>query len=250
MFLKRSTLQNIATGKPGERLTSWLSTPQGDGPFPAVVLLHGCGGLERYTLHRTMWRGLRQHAALLNKNGYATLIVDSFGPRGIKDGCRHPLKYHPLQVSDARDAFDHLAGLPFVDKERIGLVGLSLGGGTALRIAAAKDDDYSAFVAYYPYCERGKFNQFYRPLLIMVGAKDDWTPACLCRDLEEHLRTSQVSEVRDFELVVYPGAHHSFDLPITGVYSIEGHTVAQDHKARKDSQSRMVAFFDQYLFRH
>ncbi len=242
-----STPQNIATGKPGERLTSWLSTPEGDGPFPAVVLLHGCTGLERNTSHRTVWRGLRRHAALLNKNGYATLVVDSFGSRGITDGCRHPLKYYPLQVSDARDAFDHLSGLPFIDKERIGLVGLSLGGGTALRIAAAKDDNYSAFVAYYPYCDRS-INPFKRPLLIMVGAKDDWTPARLCRNLEERLR--QVFEAQDFELVVYPNAHHSFDLPITGVHSVEGHTVAQDHKARKDSQGRMLAFFDQYLSRH
>ncbi|MDE0203761.1 MAG: alpha/beta hydrolase [Rhodospirillaceae bacterium] len=132
------TLTAIATDEPDATLTSWLAKPDGDGPFPAVVLLHGCSGTELNTSHRTVWRGLNNHAVLLNDYGYVTLIVDSFGPRSITDGCQTGSKYHPVQISDADAAFDHLASLPFVDAERIGFVGLARDGGTALSLPMPK----------------------------------------------------------------------------------------------------------------
>ena len=156
-------------------------------------------------------------------------------------------KYYPLQVSDAYAAFDHLASLPFVDEDRIGLVGQSLGGGTAIRVAARGygriTPGYSAAVAYYPYCD-----YIYRldlPLLILIGAEDDWTPARLCRDLAPR-------DPDRIELVVYPDAHHSFDLPMQGPFYVEGrngrfHTVQGNPEATRDSQARMLAFFDKHL---
>ena len=159
------TVTSLVTDTGEEAFTSWLAKPEGNGPFPAVVLMHGCSGTERNTSHQTVWRGLNGHAALLNDYGYVTLIVDSFGPRRITDGCQTGGKYYPLQVSDAHAAFDHLASLPFVDDERIGFVGLSLGGGTALRLALGSSVDsrtregrgsYAALVAYYPWCEAAR----------------------------------------------------------------------------------------------
>ena len=129
------TVTLIATEEPETTLTSWLAKPQGEGPFPAVVLMHGCNGTERHTRHKTVWRGLNRHAVLLDDYGYVTLIVDSFGPRGIADGCQTGGEYYPVQVGDARAAHDHLASLPFVDGERIGFVGPSLEGGDALQRA-------------------------------------------------------------------------------------------------------------------
>ena len=127
------TVTSIATEEPETTLTSWLAKPQGEGPFPAVVLMHGCSGTERHTTHKTVWRGLNRHAVLLNDYGYVTLIVDSFGPRGIADGCQTGGEYYPVQVGDARAAHDHLASLPYVDGERIGFVGPSPEGGDALQ---------------------------------------------------------------------------------------------------------------------
>ena len=237
----QGTATRIATDGSDAGFVSWLAKPEGDGPFPAVVLLHGCSGLERDTPHRTVWRGIGRHAALLNDNGYVTLIVDSFGPRGIADGCRTGGKYYPVQVGDARAAFDHLAALPFVDGARIGLVAFSLGGGTALFMAAnvgQGTEGYAAHVAYYPYC-----NMMYidHPVLILIGAEDDWTPAHLCRYLH------QMNADRPVELTVYPDAHHSFDMPIPQMVVFEGHKVAQNVDARRDSQARMLAFLGRHL---
>ena len=244
----QGTATSIASDETDTPLTSWLAKPEGDGPFPAVVLAHGCSGLERNTSHRTVWRGLGRHAALLNENGYVTLILDSFGPRRITDGCQTGAKYYFLQVNDAHAALDHLASLPFVDGDRIGLVGLSLGGGTALRLAARgfgrAGPGYRAVVAYYPYCS-DYFVEFELPVLILIGSDDDWTPARLCRAIASR-------DPDRIVLVVYPDAHHSFDLPMQGPYTVEGmpgiyHTVAGNDGARRDSQARMLAFFAKHL---
>ena len=253
------TVTSIATGEPGVRIDSWLAKPEGKGPFPAVVLMHGCSGTERNTTHQTVWRGLNAHAALLNKNGYVTLIVDSFGPRRISDGCQTGGKYYSVQVSDAHAAFDHLASLPFVDADRIGFVGLSLGGGTALQLALRSSINlraregrgtYAALVAYYPWCETSWAYSLKRPVLILIGEKDDWTPTWRCETLRNIAETARNKPT--LEMTVYPDAHHSFDLPMRGPYYVEGmsgrfHTVQGDPAARRDSQARMLAFFARHL---
>jgi len=228
-------------------LNAWLGKPDDEGPFPTVVLLHGCSGTERSTSHHTVWRGLNRHADLLNENGYATLILDSFGPRGISDGCTRPADYLPMRMADARAALDHLRALPSIDPDRIGLVGLSLGASTALSAVsnfAARDrrgGGYAAVVAFYPWCAPS-YTRFDAPILILIGEDDDWTPADLCRQLEDRLGAEN-----DITLAVYAGAHHSFDLPMPGRFVIEGHVVAPNDAARLDAQSRMVDFFDTHL---
>ena len=55
-------------------LSAELTRPEGEGPFPAVVMLHGCNGLWR------PWDDL--WAGRLVRWGYVAFQVDSFGPRG------------------------------------------------------------------------------------------------------------------------------------------------------------------------
>ena len=253
------TVTPIATDRGDAPFTTWLAKPEGDGPFPAVVLVHGCAGTQRNTSHQTDWRGMNGHATLLNDNGYVTLIVDSFGPRGITDDCQTGGKYYPLQISDAYDAFDHMASLPYVERKRIGLVGFSLGGGTAMQLALRnsvkhreKQDrsTYAALVAYYPWCEVTWAYSLVRPVQILIGSEDDWTPADQCNALRELAKQSTRKPV--VELVIYPGAHHSFDMPMRGPYYIEGepgvfHTVQGNPAARRDSQARMLGFFETHL---
>ena len=258
-FLPQGAAISIANAEADKGPEFLISKPDGDGPFPAVVLTHGCGGTGRNTPYPTVWRGLKNHAALLNRNGYATLIVDSFHQRRITDGCQKALSYYPVQIRDAHAAFDRLAALPWVDSDRIGFVGQSLGGGTALRLAQRKRvkvrirkgrGTFAALVAYYPWCEPGWSSSLVRPILILIGDEDDWTPADRCKRL--HDRAERASHKPVVRLKVYPRAHHSFDLPMKGPFYVEGgggkmHTVQGDAGARNDSQRRMIAFFDKYL---
>ena len=101
-----------------------LSKPEGPGPFPAVVILHTCGGVRSHTSR--FWPDvLRQH-------GYVALTVDSFGSRGLTP-CpnrliRPGVDYVTELAPDAFGALDYLASLPGVDKNRIAEIGFSLGG--------------------------------------------------------------------------------------------------------------------------
>src|SRR5262245_41385648 len=58
--------------------------PDGGGPFPAVVLLHGCGGLYGEALWTT-W--VAPWVELFRTRGVVTAVVDSFGPRGVQQVC-------------------------------------------------------------------------------------------------------------------------------------------------------------------
>ncbi len=233
-----------------------LFQPKGAGPFPAVVLVHGCDGLQRDTFHRTVWRGTARHAASLKENGYVALIVDSFGARGIADGCRNPLRYHAVQMEDAYAALGHLSALPFVDGARIGLVGFSLGGSAALVLAQHRrsggraDGTFAALVAFYPWCEADWAYSLVRPVAILIGERDDWTPAWRCTALAGLARSRAGGP--PLELVLYPDAHHAFDMPIAAPLRVPGaegryHTVAADDAARRDAARRMLSFFDRHL---
>ena len=222
-------------------LTGRLKKPDGVGPFPAVVLLHGCGGISQRRDHR--W------AERLTGWGYVTLQVDSFGPRGLSSVCtysgRDATDILQQRVTDAYDAKRYLAGLPFVDRSRIAVMGWSHGGSTTLQALHKKTDDpFRAAVAFYPRCE-GILTGLNAPLVILIGEADDWTPAGRC--VEKMPKEQAASEVT---LKVYPGAYHGFDMVgananvrgSTGMHHLQYHP-----EAEKDSIFRVKAFFEKYL---
>ena len=222
-------------------LTGRLKKPEGDGPFPAVVMLHGCGGISLRRDNR--W------AERLAGWGYVALLVDSFGPRGLSSVCtysgRDSIDILQQRVTDAYDAKRYLAGLPFVDRSRIAVMGWSHGGATTLGTLYLKTDDpFRAAIAYYPSCQR-MLTGLNAPLLILIGEADDWTPAGRC--VEKMPKEQAASEVT---LKVYPGAYHGFDTPganatvrgSTGMHHIQHHP-----EAEKDSIIRAKAFLEKYL---
>jgi len=84
-------------GKPVMQ-TGILTKPEGNGPFPAVVLLHGCGGIQDGNTRSEAW------SKRLVNWGYTTLQVDSFGPRGVKSVCDKPGRLIPDRARDAYNA--------------------------------------------------------------------------------------------------------------------------------------------------
>ena len=250
----------IVADHDGTTLAGYLAKPQGEGPFPAVVLMHGCGGLQKNTSEQTTWRAMSDHADLLNENGYVTLILDSFSPRGV-ESCggdfNNSMRLFPLLVKDSEPAFDYLVSLSFVDEARIGYAGFSLGGVAALHVASNHrqnarnprvDRDYAASVAYYPHC--GEWEKIYdfangRPLTILIGADDTWTPTPLCRALADHWAD-------DVDIEIYSNAYHGFDLPTSRRKQFTGvdgkvRIWGANPEARRKSQARMLTFFEEHL---
>jgi len=222
-------------------LAGTLNKPPGDGPFPAIVLLHGCGGIQPKRDHR--W------AERLSGWGYVTLQVDSFKPRGISNVCTYSgkdsINIVEKRVNDAYDAKTYLAGLPFVDRGRIAVMGWSHGGTTTLQtLYKGKADPFRAAVAFYPSCRR-ILTGLNATLLILIGEADDWTPADRCVSMMPKGKGS--SEVT---LKVYPGAFHGFDTAgansnvrgAGGMHRIEHHP-----KAEADSIIQVKGFFEKHL---
>jgi dienelactone hydrolase len=201
-----------------------VSKPDGPGPFPAVVIVHDCSGLgPRSSGAPGRW------AKELVGRGYVVVMPDSFGSRGYPHGvCTVGLSERRIDVSPERRAEDAYAALayaralPYVDGRRVGIMGGSHGGSTtlatlmALRYAAdspprAAGAGFAAGVALYPRCavRSGGVYRPLAPLLILIGDKDDWTPAGPCRSLAEAAQQAGYPVA----IKVYPGAHHAFDSP-------------------------------------
>lgn len=230
------------------QLRGKLYRPKGAGPFPAVVLMHGCGGWQPAVTY-----SLQNHAEYLTRHGYVVLSLDSFGPRRNSGGkvCE---SYKALgdarnyRSYDAFDALKYLQSQSFVSPDNIFLMGQSNGGSVAINVAKASapkkygktSQGFRGVVAYYPWCGTfgGNNVDLGAPLMVFGGAKDDWVPPTGCKKVR--------ANGSDLEVKIYPNAAHSFDLEIMQ-QRYGGHLVGFDQHATQDSRTQMLAFFDQHL---
>lgn len=190
-------------------LTGELYLPRGTGPFPTLILLHGCSGVGANIVGWAQW---------LQWEGYAALVLDSFGGRGLQRVC---------------------------------------GDGSVFSGSARSSDRYPdvrlrGFVAFYPACGNVGSYRARPPLLILHGAADDWTPAEPCRYLAEAAR----GDGRDVTFVLYPGAHHAFDVTtlarptrVLDARGGRGATIAYDPAARRDAEKRLREFLRRHFGR-
>jgi dienelactone hydrolase len=151
-------------------------------PYPAVVVLHGCNGMFGHSA---------VIADRLSVSGYATLAVDSLGPRvrGITNRCDKGL---PEQAFDAYAALRDLSQLDFVDPARVAVLGESEGGYQALHLmdhdspaAQFFTERFRAAIVYYPYCDIPAAKMT-GPTLILIGEADETSPVEQCRDMVAH----------------------------------------------------------------
>ncbi len=227
---------------PATPLIGYLSKPDGAGPFPAVVHLHGCTGLTE--------RMRRDTAGRMANWGYVSLFVDSFATRGLADDCvTPPADRH----ADAMGALSYLATLPFIDPQRIALVGHAQGGAAALQVASERPYrlfdmpdglSYRAVVAFYPRCNAAR-QTLALPTLILIGELDAWSPIKLCEWWMQR-RDGRGAPVK---LVVYPEAFHGFDDPgiRNGMDFTFGHWIKYDPDAAAQATGELAEFLTDNL---
>lgn len=218
--------------------------PAGAGPFPFVVLLHGCGGLK----HEASWTLLvRPWADLFRTHGIGTAVVDSFGPRGVDQVCTgNVAAWAVRRADDAYSTRAWLAAQPNVDAQRIAVMGMSNGGRTvlaALRTTPQRPERFVAGVALYPGCQTDVSSNFYAPLLVLIGKADTVTPAHFC----EQMHAAQPASAPALRLIVYPRGPHAFDMRLPD-RTVLGMRLGYDPQADADARRQVIDFLAAYGF--
>lgn len=225
-------------------------------PVPAVVILHGSGGIDG--------RGA-YHAQALNQSGIATLEVFMFPQGGrFKGG-------HTTTLTHAYGALQFLARHPAVDPRKIGVMGFSWGGNLALRTASKQThrsffaDGHPMFAAHAAYygvwwlheklardaATVGVYAELTgAPVLLVSGGKDDYGPPDAAQLFYNALPAPAQAPLT---LLHYPSATHGFDSPAGSDRSLFDPTAHlgkggqvrfyRDADAAEDARSKTLAFF-------
>lgn len=182
----------------------------GTGRLPAVVLVHGSGGIVSFVDAWAQW---------LNGMGVATFEMDSFTGRGIVSTGNDQAQLGRLtMIGDSYRALELLAKHPLIDPERIALMGFSRGGTVVLyaslqrfqRMHGPAGAAFAAYIPFYPDCGTTYIDEddmVNRPIRIFQGSADDYQPVAPCRVYVERLRQAG----KDAKLTEYAGARHVFD---------------------------------------
>jgi dienelactone hydrolase len=235
-------------------LHAQLYKPDGDGPFPAVIALHGCGGLASHS--DPVLPRYRDWAEQLLKAGSAVLLPDSYGSRELGPQCRvkeRRVRARRERVADIMASRQWLVQQPWAARGRISLLGWANGGSAllwAVRPQLSSRDvepDFRSAVAFYPNCSASSGLGWSArvPTLLLIGAKDDVNSPLACRQMVDGARGRSALA----RIVVYPGALHDFDRANLPVHALAGTSDAAlpesghlgtDAEARADSQKRVA----------
>ena len=234
-------------------LHAQLYKPDGEGPFPTVIALHGCGGLAGRA--EPVLPRYREWAEQFVKDGKAVLLPDSFGSRGLGPQCRvkePKVRARRERVEDVMAARQWLTRQTWVAQDRISLIGWAHGASALLwavrpqLVTRGTEPDFRSAVAFYPNCRisAGLGWSTRVPTLLLIGAQDDVSSPAACRQMVEGARGRSALA----QIVVYPGASHDFDranLPLRSIAGSDaalperGH-IGTDADARRDAQRRVT----------
>lgn len=219
------------------RLKAVVYKPAGEGPFPVVVGLHGCAGLNNSGgLVSSRYRDWGQRLAAA---GFAVVFPDSYGSRGLSSQCsvRKPaVRTDHERVADVQATRAWVQQQSWAIGERLALVGWSTGGITALWAVrprlVPKDGkpDFRSAVAFYPGCRRLANAAWSArvPTLILIGGADDQVTPRACQQMVAGTKGRSARVV----LHVYPGAYHDFDHPNRRIQVRSGLAFSADGSGR------------------
>jgi dienelactone hydrolase len=209
------------------------------GPAPGIVILHGARGIGRNTIYERLAEQLTQrgHNAFIFQ--YLSAVEPPPSPpagkaqpaKATQARVKTPPKKRGVDAGAQTRAIDTaiaaVQALSYVDHERIGIFGLSLGGFHALAIAS-RDTRIGAVVDMFGAMPRpvGPTVERMPPTLILHGDRDAVVPVRRAQELAKLLKTIGATH----ELKIYKGQGHSF----TGA-------------ADQDSVERSVDFLERWL---
>jgi carboxymethylenebutenolidase len=220
----------VAFDSGSEQVVGYLARPKGQGPFPALVVIHEWWGLNEQ---------IRGMADQLAREGYLSLAVDLY--RGKQTG--DPDQAHELMrglpedraLRDLSAALAYLKASPEVQPDRIGSIGWCMGGSYSLKLAMA-EPALSACAVYYGALptEPGSLSTIGAPVIGFFGEKDEGIPEASVLDFE----TAMQRLGKTVSVHVYRNAGHAFANP-------EGKSFHR--QAAEDAWKKLTAFLEQHL---
>lgn len=227
-----ASLTNTIIDANGTPINAYIAAPEGEGPFPAVLLIHEWWGLRPDIIEK---------ADRIAEQGYVVMAVDAY--RGQTTGAVPTALYmaitYPQETIDAdMDAFfAHLQSLDTVDAERIAVMGYCFGGRQATRFAVEHAPDVAALLTYYgggqlsTEAELAPLSEHDVAVLGVFGETDAQIPLEEVAQFEDALAELDVPHT----VTVYPDVGHAFvkDLDSPG--------------ASRDAWEQGLAFLDEQL---
>lgn len=239
-------------------LTGKLFVPSmelGNGPFPAVVLMHGCSGLyyKDSKGNLKLSSSFQEWGNRLANQGYVAIFPDSFTPRGNTTGVcdQTPSQTGISEVTDrptdAYAAYNYLRSRSYVKPNNIGLLGWSNGGSATLAtISTTNSYGFRTAIAFYPGC--GLYNAFggiststwqpYAPLVIYHGSIDNLYTDGYCQKRVQNAMNGGAT----IDLFVYHNAQHGFDRAMLGVSPWTADDVQAKNAADNDAMNRLNTY--------
>ncbi|MRH90802.1 dienelactone hydrolase family protein [Nocardia sp. SYP-A9097] len=229
-------MSSMQLDAPDGPIGAYLATPDGDGPWPGVVVLHDMLGLGT---------AMRENSRMLADHGYLAIAPDLFA--------RGKLRCVPGMIRDLlankRDAVavrDILAARALLTNDprctgKVAVVGFCLGGAFALLVAT---EGFDAAAPFYP-AGRGNYDEILHgscPIVASYGRRD---PQNIGRGAKLERILTEAGVPHDVK--TYPGAGHSFadEHPKQALLKVLGLDYHAD--AASDAWRRIFAFFDTHL---
>lgn len=188
-----------------------LFLPEGiSGKIPAMVIHHGSGGVSNTREYA--------YAREFTKMGVASIVPDSFTPRGVKNTVEDQSTVSTNDmIADAFNVLKLAAAHPRIDPARIGITGFSKGGGVAMRTGlqlmvnrhVPNGPRFALHVPFYAGCDTiyANMRTTGAPMLVLIGGADTYVGAERCVDAVNRMRAAGSS----VDMVIYPNAQHGWD---------------------------------------
>ena len=200
-----ATARDVTYKSGDETVKGIVYTPEGKGPFPALIVIHEWWGLNDW---------VKEQASKLADQGYVTLAVDLYRGKVAQT----PEEAHEIMRGVPEDrakrdlsaAFRYLKSLSDVKKDKIGAIGWCMGGGYALDVAL-QEPTLAADVINYGHLatDAAALKQINAPILGLFGAQDRGiTPD------DVHKFEAMLDKLgKKIDVKIYPDAGHAFENP-------------------------------------
>ena len=198
-----------ADGKPvsyksgDETVNAILYTPQGKGPFPAIVVIHEWWGLNDW---------VKEQASKLADQGYVALAIDLYRGKVATTGDQaHEIMRGVPSDRASRDllaASSYLRSLNNVKPANVGSIGWCMGGGYSLDLALA-DPKLKAAVINYGHlaADKATLQKVNAAILGIFGGQDKGIPVDDVKKFESNLKDLG----KTAEIHIFPDAGHGFE---------------------------------------